>query len=95
MHHGGHHSFAQRIQSALMALGPWEGRAVAFVLGCGIGVLLRMVFVMVILSYRAIKGSSRKEEEDESEVQYAVIYEYQDDAEEIAVPPPNYNLPCR
>ncbi|OBZ70815.1 hypothetical protein A0H81_09479 [Grifola frondosa] len=31
-------SFVRRIHHALMALGPWEGRAVAFVLGCGIGV---------------------------------------------------------
>ena len=27
------HSFAGRLSSALMTLGPWEGRAVAFVLG--------------------------------------------------------------
>ncbi|KZV72843.1 hypothetical protein PENSPDRAFT_335163 [Peniophora sp. CONT] len=40
MHHGGHFrhmhhrgSFIRRIHRALMSLGPWEGRAIAFVLG--------------------------------------------------------------
>jgi hypothetical protein len=89
-----------------MALGPWEGRAVAFVLGesfcfiysfapsfylrltifilgCGIGVLLRMVWVMAILTYRMVKGDS-----DESGEYAAVCDHYR--AEEILVPPPQY-----
>ncbi|KAJ7812377.1 hypothetical protein B0H14DRAFT_2605797 [Mycena olivaceomarginata] len=41
-HHHEEPSFLMRVHYALMSLGPWEGRAVAFVLGCGLGVLLRM-----------------------------------------------------
>jgi hypothetical protein len=63
-----------------MALGPWEGRAVAFVLGCGIGVLLRMFWVLSVVTYRAIRG-----ERDE---EYTIIEEYS--AEDVAVPPPTY-----
>jgi hypothetical protein len=48
-----------------------------------------MFFVLAILTVRAIKG--HKEEEDTTE--YAIIYEYHEDAEEIAVPPPNYHYP--
>jgi len=79
-HHG---SFMRRMHHALTALGPWEGRAVAFVLGCGIGVLLRMVWVMCIITYRLIKGG-RDEEAD-----YAVFI-FEQDPEELVVPPPQY-----
>jgi len=81
-----HHksSFMRRIHHALMALGPWEGRAVAFVIGCGIGVLLRMIWVMCIITYRMIRG------ERDEEPEYAqLIFEH--DAEELVVPPPQYN----
>lgn len=40
-----------------MTLGPWEGRAFAFVLGCGIGVLLRMVWVLAVVGYRMFRGT--------------------------------------
>ncbi|KAL0957058.1 hypothetical protein HGRIS_003156 [Hohenbuehelia grisea] len=80
-------SFMRRLHFALMALGPWEGRAVAFVLGCGIGVLLRMIWVLVVISYRSVRG----ETEDPTEYQH-VVYEYVDDAEEIFVAPPSYVL---
>jgi len=71
-HHRHHHKrpggchqkgFLRRIHVALTALSPWEGRAVAFVLGCGIGVLLRMFWVLAVISYRAIKGNSEEEHE--------------------------------
>jgi hypothetical protein len=62
-----------------MALGPWEGRAVAFVLGCGIGVLLRMVWVMAIVTYRMLKG------DNEEAPEYRLVCEHY--AEEILVPP--------
>jgi len=39
-----------------MNLGRWEGRAIAFVIGCGIGVLVRMFWVLAIVSYRALRG---------------------------------------
>lgn len=42
MHHWKHHkgAFLQRIHRALMSLGPWEGRAMAFVLGESFMVIL-------------------------------------------------------
>ncbi|THU92167.1 hypothetical protein K435DRAFT_672673 [Dendrothele bispora CBS 962.96] len=83
-HHKFHRaSFLQRLHVALMTLGPWEGRAIAFVLGCGLGVLLRMIWVLAVVSYRAIKGD--REEEDE----YTFVPD-QYDAEEIFVAPPQY-----
>jgi hypothetical protein len=88
-HHGHHHmkhhkgSFMRRMHHALMALGPWEGRAVAFVLGCGIGVLLRMVWVMCIIAYRLVKGG-RDEGAD-----YAVLI-FEQDPEDLVVAPPQY-----
>ncbi|KAJ7034045.1 hypothetical protein C8F04DRAFT_1260306 [Mycena alexandri] len=84
------HSFLMRVHFALMSLGPWEGRAVAFVLGCGIGVLLRMFWVMAVISYRLIKGARPASESDEHE--YAVIG-LDMDAEEIFVAPPMYTYP--
>ncbi|CCL98187.1 uncharacterized protein FIBRA_00181 [Fibroporia radiculosa] len=73
--------FLRRLHFALMALGPWEGRAVAFVLGCGIGVLLRMVWVMGVVLARMISG--RRNDESAEDV-------FDLDAEEILVPPPQY-----
>ncbi|KDQ55648.1 hypothetical protein JAAARDRAFT_37052 [Jaapia argillacea MUCL 33604] len=74
-------SFMRRVHRALMTLGPWEGRAVAFVLGCGIGVILRMFWVMAIVTARLFKG--KKEE-----YEYDIVFEQ--DAEDILVPPPQY-----
>ncbi|KAJ6594668.1 hypothetical protein B0H19DRAFT_1247325 [Mycena capillaripes] len=85
-HQSGEHSFLMRVHFALMSLGPWEGRAVAFVLGCGIGVLLRMFWVMMVVSYRMIKGRSSSEQEHE----YTVVDIM---AEEILVGPPQYTYP--
>jgi len=62
-HRLGGGSFVNRIHYSLMNLGRWEGRAVAFVLGCGIGVLLRMVFVLGLVMYRAVKGQRGDEHE--------------------------------
>jgi len=77
-------SFLRRLHFSLMALGPWEGRAVAFVLGCGLGVLLRMFWVLTVVAYRTIKGSRQEEE-----ISYVpVLNQY--DAEEIFVSPPVY-----
>jgi hypothetical protein len=84
-HHHSHHNrpFFNRIHHALMTLGPWEGRAVAFVLGCGIGVLLRMFWVLTVIAYRLFRG------EREEDVQYiAVVCDHYDDGEEAVVPPP-------
>ncbi|KAL1941935.1 hypothetical protein VTO73DRAFT_6465 [Trametes versicolor] len=81
-HHG---SFLRRVHHALVALGPWEGRAVAFVLGCGIGVLLRMMWVMVLLTARAIRGPSGEDTDSDG---YDVVF----DEAELLVPPPQYTV---
>lgn len=91
MHHQSHphhphfrpHSFVGRLMKSLMVLGPWEGRLVAFVFGCGIGALLRMFFVFTVLAHRAITRRNREREMGEVEV----IFE--------AVPPspPTYSFP--
>jgi hypothetical protein len=81
--HRGHRGFVQRLHYSLMNLGLWEGRAVAFVLGCGIGVLLRMFWVLAIVAYRVIK---RRPEEDE--YTHITIFE------EVEVEaPPHYAYP--
>jgi len=102
-HHGKHHHgrmgahghkvlneepFFPRLHFALMALGPWEGRAVAFVLGCGIGVLLRMMWVLLVVTLRTIKGSP--EPDTNGEYQHILFEPY--DAEEIFVAPPTYHV---
>jgi len=48
--------FMIRLSYALASLGPWEGRAVSFVLGCGLGVLLRMLFVFGVLIVRSVRA---------------------------------------
>jgi len=72
MHHHGAHNFRNdgprngpflhRVHRALMSLGPWEGRIVAFVLGCGIGVLLRMFWVLAVLLVRGVRGTPERDE---------------------------------
>ncbi|KIJ95126.1 hypothetical protein K443DRAFT_337558 [Laccaria amethystina LaAM-08-1] len=72
-------SFGMRLHRALMSLGPWEGRAMAFVLGCGIGVLLRMFWVFAIVMIRVVGGNRT--------CQYIPVAVR---AEDLMVPPPNY-----
>ncbi|KAF8134375.1 hypothetical protein EV363DRAFT_1323294 [Boletus edulis] len=92
MPHNGHHghqhkhrkSFFGRIHKAIKALGPWEGRAVAFVLGCGIGVLLRMFWVLSVLAYRTVRG---ERDQETFEPEYIV---YEQIPETIFVAPPQY-----
>ncbi|KAG1854329.1 hypothetical protein C8R48DRAFT_721612 [Suillus tomentosus] len=76
-------SFLRRVHRAIMALGLWEGRAVAFVLGCGIGVLLRMFWVMSVLAYRTVRG------ERSEEISHGYIM-FEHDAETHFMPPPEY-----
>jgi len=80
-HHKGHHhfgkgSFINRINHSIMNLGRWEGRAVGFVLGCGIGVLLRMIFVIGVVMYRAVKGQRGEEQHEYSQI--TIIEEFVD-----------------
>lgn len=83
-----HHQFHQeqdffvRIQNAIMSLGPWEGRAVAFVLGCGIGVLLRMFFVLSVVVYRSLRGSN-----DEHEYEEVLVFDVEENDARRAPPP--------
>ncbi|KAF4597830.1 hypothetical protein EYR38_006221 [Pleurotus pulmonarius] len=82
-HHAGKDAtFVTRLHYSLTALSPWEGRVMAFVLGCGIGVLLRMLWVLAVISYRSIRGPKDEEE-------YVVEYL---DAEEVFAAPPDYSL---
>ncbi|KAH7107961.1 hypothetical protein BKA62DRAFT_680538 [Auriculariales sp. MPI-PUGE-AT-0066] len=74
--------FTDRLTHALMSLGRWEGRFVAFVLGCGIGVLLRLVWVMTVLMIRSFRNR-RCEEEEEHEI---VLTE----EEQYLLPAPEY-----
>ena len=74
--------FLVRIQNSIMSLGPWEGRAVAFVLGCGIGVLLRMFFVLSVVLYRSFRGSN-----DEPEYEEVLIFEVEENDARRAPPP--------
>lgn len=95
-HHNGHHgkklhrckgSFVNRIHRSLMNLGRWEGRVVAFVLGCGIGVLLRMFFVLGLVMYRAVRGQ-REEQHEYSQI--TIIEEVVDTPKSA---PPSYTYP--
>lgn len=61
MHHGQAKPFVHRLHHAINHLGPWEGRAVAFVLGCGLGVLLRMLFVLSVVMVRAVRGTRERQ----------------------------------
>jgi len=80
-HHGWRAtSFSGRLNKALMTLGPWEGRAVAFVLGCGIGSLLRMLYVLIVVTYRSIRP--REEVLEASEID--ILFE---ELEEVPPPP--------
>lgn len=74
--------FFVRLNHALMSIGKWEGRAMAFVLGCGLGVLLRMIWVLSVVGFRAIKGNNKDEE-----VEYTIIHEYIDEPGTVALPP--------
>jgi hypothetical protein len=102
-HHGHHHrfsTFTMRLSAAFTSLEPWEGRTVAFVLLCGLGVLIRMVFVLLWVSYRALhSGSSRPVEQQQEFGYYAdtqyhqggvMHYEEEEDADDLLVPPPQY-----
>jgi len=89
MHHKHHGTFLSRLHHSLMNLGRWEGRAVAFVIGCGIGVLIRMFWVLAIVSYRACRGHR-----DEGYATVAIMEEYDSDDETvISVPSPKLGPP--
>ncbi|KAF9650588.1 hypothetical protein BDM02DRAFT_3259616 [Thelephora ganbajun] len=90
VHHHSHHrhhrlrdaSFVKRLSHALMMLGSWEGKAVAFVLGCGIGVVLRMIYVLVVVTYRMFRGPAQPGEDDVDEEETEVL---------LVAAPPEYS----
>ena len=53
--------------------------------GCGIGVLLRMFWVIAIVFARSFRGRSS---DDDDDVEHILVFER--DAEDIFVPPPEY-----
>lgn len=57
-------------------------------LGCGIGVLLRMFWVLAVLVVRTVRGTNDTASTDNL-VFHEVIFT---DAEDLVVPPPNYTL---
>ncbi|CUA66921.1 hypothetical protein RSOLAG22IIIB_00371 [Rhizoctonia solani] len=64
-HYHGHsymhkQSFMHRLSRALATLGPWEGRVLSFVLGCGLGAILRMLFVFGVLIVRSVRCQRRQ-----------------------------------
>ncbi|KAJ3003475.1 hypothetical protein NUW54_g5277 [Trametes sanguinea] len=65
---------------------------------CGIGVLLRMVWVMALVTVRAIRGPSTDRDSSTSSQEGIIVdgYTYDvvfdEDAEDILVPPPQYTV---
>ncbi|KAF7304118.1 F-box domain-containing protein [Mycena indigotica] len=80
--------FFDRLELALGRLGPWEGGLMAFVIGCGIGVLLRMFYILTLLAVRAIRAPCTKSTDD----YYYGDVALEEDAEEIFVAPPMYTV---
>jgi len=52
--------FMARLEYAIKSLGVWEARAVAFVLGCGLGALLRILFMFCLIAIRALRKRSQR-----------------------------------
>lgn len=88
-------SFMTRLHYSLLNLGTWEGRAVAFVLGCGIGVLLRMFWVLAVVFIRSIRGAASSNEDFYRGDGYTAIafVEHIEDEQHQASPPPTYVYP--
>jgi len=82
-------NFLRRINHALVSLGTWEGRIVAFVLGCGIGVLLRMVWVLGVVLFRSFKGTREVDEADHETIYYEGVVLFDETLEQ----PPQYTAP--
>jgi len=51
--------FSTRFKHAMRSLSPWESWAVTFVLGCGLGAILRMFVVFGIILFRGRPGGRR------------------------------------
>jgi len=85
------HSFVGRLHKAFLTLSPWEGRALSFVVGCGIGVLLRMLYVFSVLAYRCFLAQPRLRLEDRQEEERAPAADVTaEEPSSIQTPPPEY-----
>jgi len=84
------HSFTGRLHKAFLTLSPWEGRALSFVIGCGIGVLLRMLYVFSVLAYRCFLVQPRLRLEDRQEEELAPAADATVQPL-VHAPPPEYN----
>jgi len=96
-HHDGFDApFLARLQQSMLNLGTWEGRAVAFVLGCGMGVLLRMIFVFGLLLWRARTRRAAaatnviRLEGEETETLLPPRYSAEEKGELVLATPPGY-----
>jgi hypothetical protein len=87
LHHGHHRhsggSFPARLLESFTTLKWWEGGAVAFVFGCGIGVLLRLVWVMAVVSYRISRGEPTGET-------YSELPAHDNEEVVVLIAPPQY-----
>jgi hypothetical protein len=91
MHRHRPHSFLGRLHKALLTLSPWEGRALSFVVGCGIGVLLRMLYVFGVLAYRCFFAQPRLRCEDRQEEERAPAAGATTEQQPLLqAPPPEY-----
>ncbi|TFK60829.1 hypothetical protein BDN72DRAFT_778920, partial [Pluteus cervinus] len=59
--------------------------------GCGIGILLRMLWVLLLVSYHSIRGDREEEQQRiNHEIKYTHILLEAEPAEVIFVQPPTY-----
>jgi hypothetical protein len=92
MHRYRPRSFFGRLHRAFLTLSPWEGRALSFVVGCGIGVLLRMLYVFSVLAYRCFFVQPRLRPEDRQEEERAPATDATAEQQPLMqAPPPEYN----
>jgi len=96
-HHWRHGNFLTRLYQSLSMLKPHEAPIVAFVLGAGIGALLRMFFVFGILFVRAMRAKKAEREARRIELTVQEINEqirsHNPDVkgfQEVFVAPPDY-----
>jgi len=79
-----HHFKLRRLWKSFIHLGGWEGAAVAFVVGCGLGVVLRLMWVMTVVTYRScVRGETVYNVYEQAPV-------YLDEEDVIVVAPPQY-----
>ncbi|KAF7300434.1 hypothetical protein HMN09_00927100 [Mycena chlorophos] len=87
-------SFWEEFEERMMYLPPWVAGVVAFVfalLGCGLGVLIRALFLLIIHVLRAAFNTRTSSPATVTDYYYFEVDEDQD-AEEVLVAPPVYTV---